>query len=338
MIQLLRLARGLTQSELAKVSGLSQAVLSKAESGLLSLDLDRLADVAAALQVPVERLTTSESADGVLSACAFHRKRSSLPVSDAKRIRAVLDLRRMQVERLIPAGDAAVTLPRMSPSEDEWDDNPETIAAKVRESMGLGEGPIDDLVKAVEGVGAVVLVAELGAARIDAIGNWPDGHRPLFILNNSAPPDRRRFSLAHEVGHAVMHDVPRAGQEEEADRFASELLMPSGSIRGELQRVDLAALVELKAKWGVSMSSLIRKARDVGAITDYDYKRLNIALSTAGYRTREPVELPVESPTLMAATIANRQLHGESAEQLAKKALMTAHELTTTYLEGSDEH
>jgi Zn-dependent peptidase ImmA (M78 family)/transcriptional regulator with XRE-family HTH domain len=337
MIQLVRLARGLTQTELARLCGLSQAVLSKVESGVLDLDATRLTAVATALNVPLPRLTASKPVNGVLSACAFHRKRSSLPVSDAKRIRATLDLRRMQVESLIPAGDATITLLRKPPSDDEWDDNPETIAAEVRKSMGLGDGPIPDLVSAVEAAGAVVMVTDLDAARIDAIGNWPEGHRPIFMMNSAAPADRRRFSLAHEVGHAVMHQVPKPDQEVEADRFASELLMPTNTVRGELANVNLASLVDLKTRWGVSMSALIRKARDVNAISDYDYKRLNIALSTAGYRTREPVELPTEVPALISRTL-RRRLQREPIPALAEEALMTTDEFTTIYLEGSSEH
>src|SRR5680860_1350268 len=98
MVQLVRVARGLTQTDLAKRAGISQAVLSKVETGGVELDTDRLAAVATELNVPLARLTTSEPTGGVLSACAFHRKRNSLPVSDANRIRANLDLRRLQVE------------------------------------------------------------------------------------------------------------------------------------------------------------------------------------------------------------------------------------------------
>lgn len=334
MIQLVRVARGLTQTELAKRAGISQAVLSKVETGMVALDDERLSVIARHLEVPLARLTTSEPTGGVLSACAFHRKRNSLPVSDANRIRATLDLRRMQVEALLPLGDGEITVPRTPPSDDDWD-SPETIALDVRAAMGLGDGPIDDLVAAVEGTGAVVVVADLGAARIDAIGSWPAGHRPVFMLNSRTPADRRRFTLAHELGHAVMHELPRSDQEAEADRFASELLMPSNSIRSELTRLDLPKLVHLKPRWGTSMAAIIRKARDVDAISDHDYKQLNIALSTAGYRTNEPIPLHEELPSLVTRAVDQHLREGELIEQLADRALMTVNEFTNVYCKGS---
>lgn len=338
MVQLVRVARGLTQTDLAKRAGISQAVLSKVETGGVELDTDRLAAVATELNVPLARLTTSEPTGGVLSACAFHRKRNSLPVSDANRIRANLDLRRMQVEALVPLSEVAVSIERTPPSDDDWD-NPETIALEVRAAMGLGDGPIPDLVAAIEQTGAVVIVTDLGAARIDAIGSWPAGHRPVFMLNASTPADRRRFTLAHELGHAVMHELPTGDQESEADRFASELLMPSNSIRNELTKLDLPKLVTLKPRWGVSMAALIRKSRDVGAISDHDYKQLNIALSTAGYRTNEPVPLHDESPSLVDHAVRQRLDTGELNGELADKALMTPAEFNAIYLERvTDDH
>lgn len=337
MLHLVRMARGLTQSELSQRSGVSQAVLSKVESGGADLDPARVGELARALKVPVARLTTQGVGDGVLSACAFHRKRASLAVSDAKRIRAVLNLRRLQVEGLVSPHDVAVTLPRRRPSDDGWD-SPETIALEVRETLGLAGGPIRDLVAAVEATGAIVMLANLGAARIDAIGSWPAGHRPIFMINATTPADRRRFSLAHEVAHAVLHEIPGPEQEAEADRFASELLMPASAIRAELSCLDLPRLATLKARWGVSMAALVRRAHDLNTISDYEYKQLNIALSTAGYRTREPVDLTPEVPQFVTGVIAGRRDRGESIQHLAEATLMTAHEFTTVYLGSPDEH
>ncbi len=336
MLQLVRVARGMTQAELAGRSGVSQAVLSKAESGTVELAAPRLAEVADALGVPVARLAADDATAGVFSACAFHRKRSSLPVSDAKRIQANLNLRRMQVEALLPLDVAAVRVPQKAPSEDGWD-SPEDIALETRDAMGLGEGPIDDLVAAVEALGAVVVLADLEAARIDAISSWPDGHRPAFLLNSRTPADRRRFTLAHELGHAVMHRLPTADQESEADRFASELLMPANSIRPDLAGLDLPKLVRLKPKWGVSMAALVRKGRDVGAITEHEYKQLNIALSTAGYRKSEPVPLREEFPHLVDQTVRRRIGRGERVQQLADQTLMTVDEFSAIYLEAPSD-
>ena len=330
MLQLVRVARGKTQDDVKEETGISQAVLSKAESGIVELEAARLAAVASALEVPVERFMTGEPAGGFLTACAFHRKRASLPVSDAKRIRAVLDLAALEVDALLEGHAPAVRVPHEAPTPG-WT-SPSDIARAVRRAADLGDGPLPDLVSAVESLGAVVLVRALKAAKIDAIGSWPEGYRPLFLLNATSAADRRRFTLAHEFGHAVMHAVPSADQEREADQFASELLLPASGIRSHLVNVDLARLATLKGIWRVSMAALVRKARDLGAITESEYKRLNIELSTAGYRTKEPVDLPYETPTLVANAIRSRLDEGATAEDLARLTHMLPEKFDTTYL------
>jgi Zn-dependent peptidase ImmA (M78 family) len=63
--------------------------------------------------------------------------------------------------------------------------------------------------------------------------------------------------------------------------------MPTAAIRADLNGLDLAKLASLKKKWGASMAALVRKGRDLGGITEHDYKRLNIELSAASYRTKD---------------------------------------------------
>ncbi len=57
---------------------------------------------------------------------------------------------------------------------------------------------------------------------------------PLFFINVTIPADRVRFSLAHEIGHIVVHQLPTDDMEREADRFAAEFLMPESAVRPDL--------------------------------------------------------------------------------------------------------
>ncbi len=69
------------------------------------------------------------------------------------------------------------------------------------------------------------------------------------------PWERRRFSVAHEVGHFLLHasdqpdgvfcraadlradpESPERLREREANRFAAELLMPETMVRAEVER------------------------------------------------------------------------------------------------------
>lgn len=331
-ITLARVARGLTQAELAESAGISQAYLSKAEKGAVDLTGDRLRLVAKILKYPETFFLTHPGDGGAGSACVFPRKRNSLPTSAEKRVRALLEITRIQVEGLIDDKVPAVGLAREAPTDDGWL-GPAEIAEHLRDAAELGAGPIENMIGLLERFGVVVAVRSLGNRRLDALGQWPEGRRPVFLTNATAPPDRLRFTLAHELGHAVMHVAPTANQEPEADRFAAELLLPSAVGSRLLKDVDLPRLAQLKAQWGISMAALVRRARDLGTISDYRYKQLNIELSAAGYRTREPVVLPIETPRLLPDLVCRRRAEGASVASLATLAQMTVSEFETLYLE-----
>ncbi len=93
-------------------------------------------------------------------------------------------------------------------------------------------GPVPDIVAVLEHAGALVITRDLDSDLLDAVSQWAEGGQPLLLVNTRAPGDRRRFSLAHELGHLVMHDEPGTGstQEKQADAFAAEFLMPASDI------------------------------------------------------------------------------------------------------------
>jgi hypothetical protein len=91
-----------------------------------------------------------------------------------------------------------------------------------------------------------------------------------IFYSDRASPQRRRFTIAHELGHLVLHrrrqssfhcdwagaDV--APMEREADDFASHLLMPDDALREGLsgRPVDLYLLSELARRFEVSFEAL----------------------------------------------------------------------------------
>lgn len=335
MLGTVRVARGLTQTELSASSGISQAVLSKLESGAVELDSARLTALSVALESPEELLRLPYANVGA-APFVFHRKRSTLPVSKANQIRAELELTHLQVERILGPQRASTAI-RRTPLPDDGFVSPEELAQDLREELLIAPGPIQNLTAMLESAGVIVLARDFGSSLIDAIMSWPDDRVPLVIASVHAPADRQRFTMAHELGHAVMHQVPTENQESEADRFASELLMPASDIAPALKGVTVPKLAQLKPTWGVSMAALLRRARDLGGISESQYKQINIEFSKAGYRSREPVELPRESPSLLDAAIRKRISEGENVKTIAESALMTEAEFQRVYGGNADE-
>ncbi|NEA22189.1 helix-turn-helix domain-containing protein [Actinomadura bangladeshensis] len=86
--------------------------------------------------------------------------------------------------------------------------------------------------------------------------------RPVIMMKASESWERTRWTLAHEIGHLVMHpssEVMTSNAEEEASQFANEFLAPISQIKQELPPlITIAALIDVKMRWGISLAALVR--------------------------------------------------------------------------------
>lgn len=330
LLEAARVARGMTQAELADASKVAQGVISKLESGKLPLDDARVATLAEKLRVPLALIDGSTTQ--APHARQFHRKQASLPAKAANQLRADMVLAHVRISRLLPTQSTA-DVPRL-PLESALD-RPADRAREVRKLWNLPPGPIGNIVELLEAHGVPCLSWDVSSARVDAIASWPDNAAPLVVLGSHAPGDRLRFTVAHELGHAVLHEAPCADCEREADEFASEFLMPRADIKSSLQGATLPRLVELKRVWGTSVAALARRAKDLGAITDNAYRTLNIELSSSGLRKNEPAPIAREAPKMVRNAIEQRLAAGQSLSEVANLALIDPDELTAQYLEAA---
>lgn len=341
MLVLARESRGMTQAELASAmtqvseAPVSQGYVSKAESGRLEVSGPRLSVYARALDYPVAVLCAEPDVHGVGVGLVHHRKRASLGAPALRRIHAELALTRMQTRFLLALSDTEHTHRFRRVVVDDFD-TPSDAAFTVRREWGLAPGPVPHLVELIERAGGLVHVRDLGQRELDAVTQWVDGTAPLFLLNAQAPADRFRFSLAHELGHVIMHAEPgiTVVQERQADEFASEFLMPATDIRAELKhsKIDLAGLLELKHRWGVSMAALLRRASTLGVISEWQYRNLMVEMSALGFRTQEPSDLIRESPHAIRALVARlQQDEGYDVDKLADAAGLLPDEFARHY-------
>jgi Zn-dependent peptidase ImmA (M78 family) len=153
------------------------------------------------------------------------------------------------------------------------------------------------VVEILEEAGVFIFLEDFETTQLEGFTLIGDSTQPLIFLNRAFPGDAERLTLCHELGHMVMHDVPTQTVEQEAWQFAAEFLMPANDITPDLRMVrQFEDYANLKRKWKTSMAALIRRSKDLGIIDDNKYRYLMMKMSP--YRVREPVTIPVESPTL----------------------------------------
>lgn len=293
MLALARDARGFTQTEMvAKLKGtISQAKLSKIENGLLGPSADDVRAIALALDFEEKFFFHPHTRRS--EPVTYHRKRKKLAKKDWAKIYAKAEVHRILAAlmlRSVELAPSAAHPPSIDP--DEYDGRIAEIARAVRQAWSLPRGPIDDVVSVLENAGIIVVAFDFGTELCDGFTQHAtDGMPPVVFINTKQPKDRMRYSLAHELGHIVMHRLPNPDMEKQANQFASEFLMPTQDIMKDLYGLSLDRFMALKLYWKTSMAALIRKAFDTGKLNESRYRYFMVQMGKRGWRSTEPVEL-----------------------------------------------
>ena len=178
----------------------------------------------------------------------------------------------------------------------------------------------------LEDHGVGVLRSALASTDVDAFSvPYPD--RPVVVLSTDKNDRARsRFDAAHELGHLVLHRDDVWGMkwvEDQAHWFAAAFLMPASDIEGQLPtRLDWDQFFALKRHGQVSLQALLRRARDLGTISDAQYLNGVEAISARGWRRLEPIPLgPCETPDRTTAAFARtpKSLTGKFPAELVQK-------------------
>jgi len=306
MIILARGSRGLNQKDLAEKLGVTQGTVSKIENGE-PVSEELLEKLAIVLQYPQEFFF--ESAERYPPGINFYRKHNTLSKKELERIDAQIDIQRIHIQKLLQS--AEVIANKIIQLDKDKYEYPEEAAQMIRENWLIPKGPINNLVNYIESTGIVVVFRDFGVYKFSAVSKFTDKLQYIIFVNTNMSSDRMRFTLAHELGHIVMHNISISEFEVEANAFAAEFLMPARDIRHYLFDLDLQKLASLKRYWKVSMGSLIERAYTLGTITDRQRRYLWTKMSRLGYKKHEPPELdpPKESPQLLCKLI---NLHSNS--------------------------
>ncbi len=202
----------------------------------------------------------------------------------------------------------------------------EDAARSVREDWGLGNDPIPKLAELLEERGIKVLSLDLDdidglAAKVRRKDR--DAAR-VIVIKKSSWSERKRFNLAHELGHMVI--APAAGVDEEkaAHRFAGAFLMPADVLRSEIgahrSSISIGELVALKERFGVSIQALTYRCKDLGILNHASFARLFKVFSERGWRRPPFAEPAIMDPSLEEPRRFERLCYRALAEQVIGEA------------------
>lgn len=139
------------------------------------------------------------------------------------------------------------------------------------------------------------------------------------------PADRKRLTLAHELGHLVLHDnFPGEDAERDANRFAAEFLMPESTFSPLLKRTALTLpnLAALKIEWKVSMQAIFERGMSLGYATSDDRRKFYIAMNRKGWKVNEPNSgyIVEPAPRLIGAIVESMTSAGYTRAEIVELA------------------
>lgn len=189
-------------------------------------------------------------------------------------------------------------------------------ARELRAELGLAaDRPLDCLLTLVEQrLGIAVIVAAL-PAEVDG-ACCRDGPSTVLLVNGTHVPVRRRFTLAHELGHlrcghqpdteirvfTTVHGKETTSLENQANAFAAELLAPADFVRvlAGARSPQLADCARIGAACGISSQSALYRLNTLGLAGD-GYAQMRATLNgDLTERLRDDLGLP-EYPDAIAA-------------------------------------
>lgn len=160
----------------------------------------------------------------------------------------------------------------------------ESAAGFIRKTLGIADRPLTDLSAAAEQLGLLPFCFNFPDTRFDGSMVEVDalpapGRLGVTLINGVQRPGRRRFTLAHELGHWVFGDQyddcqdfspnrqlsSAADREKMIDSFAAHLLLPRAgvtlrwnSIKRPLGERDAALTIssEYRTSWSATLGQL----------------------------------------------------------------------------------
>ena len=281
----LRAARSganLTQDAAAASLGMSRTTLVAIEKGQRPVKPEELLALARRYDVSVGKLTSPDAIHIDLSA-KFRRaegRESSKAVTQALALLNRLVTGAVQVERLLGQDLRTDYPPPIRINPQVVNQQAEDAANNLRARLGVGLGPIPDLISLLElELGLRIFFRPL-PSQISGLYAYDSTIGACMLINANHHWRRRIQTAAHETGHFASDrahadildekEVSLSIEERFAKRFGSAFLMPASGVRarfdqvvGSDNRFDVRELILLAHQFGVATEALCRRLEEL---------------------------------------------------------------------------
>lgn len=278
-----RSGSGLDQEDLANALGVSRAMVSYWESGRRSPNDRQLAALSRLLRTPIAVLLGNEDPSPApdVAAMLMRGTNQDLPDDAQPGLQEFVEFLDVYAELADATGFTVRGMhesPFVSVAGFESGEDARRKAEEVRAHLRVGLGPIGDMDAVCELLGITVYRAPLGEDLRRTVSGAFFNHSSIgfsILVNLDMTPGRRRFTVAHEIAHALFHSndsrytvstALKPPKERFADAFAGEFLMPTEGLRRVMEEQgfgpridDPSGVIHLQRYFDVSyVTALVR--------------------------------------------------------------------------------
>ena len=342
-IKLARMKAGLSMRALAAQLDppVSAQAISKYESNKMMPSSRILMSIGKVLDVSLDFLMSSQVIE--LSGVEF-RKKSTTTAKDRHRVEAmVIDEaeRYLVIEDILGLKEPSNVFSDLKNKRVSNFEEVDEYAVQLRMLWNLGLDPLPSMMNLLEDKGIKVVEADLpdGVDGLTCFVHRAD-HKDdikVIVVSKHYSVERKRFTLAHELGHWVIGSVEENGidLEKAVNRFAGSFLIPERHLRDEVgderQSVAYEEFIRIKHIYGVSAAALLYRMHTAG-ILSHNYIRHAFQTFAKPWRTKEPeplegnegvaaFEKPQRFNSLVYRALSERMIPPVRAAELMNKSL-----------------
>ncbi len=260
---------------------------------------DVLTAMAKVLDVNLEYLLSNQIKE--LRGVEF-RKKSGTTVKERSRVEAtVIDRveRYLSVEEILDL-ESAEWLQPFEPVVLKDLEDAAGLAKNLRDTWALGIDPIPNMTELLEEKGIKVLVIDL-PENVSGLTCLVDRGQdmqlvPVIVVNELFPLERRRFTLAHELGHRLIDESSKVDHEKASDIFAGSFLVNHDHLIQEIgahrNSVSYPELIQLKRLYRVSAAAMLMRFKQAGVLSE---AAVAYAFQTFARSWRKEEPMPLET-------------------------------------------
>ncbi len=284
-----RLAHGLTQTHFATQIGLERTALVRIEAGQRQISALELMRIAQVLQLPLGHFVTRPPT------AITSRRQSLADEADATTrerflLDAALEAHARDTAWFIDRGLLTPPAPQPALTADD-EAQARELAQSIRRRARIDLEPVGSMAELAELLGLYLTVVDRD---VEGASLLLDGYG-VAVVGGQAPPGRRRFTAAHELGHHVLQDAYHTDvgvaasvddRERVIDAFASALLLPDDALTARWQSIGgddaRTRLIAVSGSYRVSWSVTVAAAHRLGLIDAAERQSLRASTPVRG--------------------------------------------------------